>query len=51
VPIVRDLRTFAETRRVGDTEAGAAIRREVGALIALVQAFEDNRLMEVLSET
>ena len=51
VPTVRDLRTFAEPRRVGDTEAGAAIRREVGALIALVQAFEDNRLMEVLSET
>jgi len=46
VPRVRDLRTWPEPRRVGDTEAGAAIRREIGALQALVQAFEDNRLNE-----
>jgi fructose-1,6-bisphosphatase-3 len=45
VPRVRDLRTHDELRRVGDTEAGAAIRREIGALQALVQAFEDNRLI------
>lgn len=50
VPRVRDLRTFAELRRVGDTEAGAAIRREVAALNALVQAFEDNRLIELGTE-
>jgi fructose-1,6-bisphosphatase-3 len=46
VPRVRDLRTWAEPRRVGDTEAGAAIRREIAALQALVQAYEDNRLNE-----
>jgi fructose-1,6-bisphosphatase-3 len=46
VPRVRDLRSSSEPRRVGDTEAGAAIRREIGALQALVQAFEDNRLAE-----
>lgn len=47
VPRVKDLWTWSEPRRVGDTEAGAAIRREVGALQALVTAFEDNRIMEV----
>ena len=34
---------------VGQSEAGAAIRRELAALEALVRAFEDNRLPEALS--
>lgn len=47
VPVVKDLRTWSTPRLVGDTEAGAAIRREVQALTALVAAFEDNLLNEV----
>ena len=46
VPKVKDLRTWSSPRLVGDTEAGAAIRREVQALTALVSAFEDNLLSE-----
>ena len=46
VPTVKDLRTWSTPRLVGDTEAGAAIRREVQALTALVSAFEDNLLSE-----
>jgi len=46
VPKVRDLHTFDVPRSVANTQAGAAIRREVAALTALVQAFEDNRLVE-----
>lgn len=46
VPKVTDLRTYASPRLVGQTEAGARIRREIEALLALVQAYEDNRLVE-----
>ena len=47
VPVVTNLRTWPLPRSVGDTEAGAAIRREVAALAALVTAFEDNVVAEV----
>jgi fructose-1,6-bisphosphatase-3 len=46
VPRVTDLRTYASPRRVEQTEAGARIAREIEALQALVQAFEDNRIAE-----
>ncbi|HEY1098421.1 MAG TPA: fructose-bisphosphatase class III [Myxococcota bacterium] len=46
VPVVTDLRTWSSPRRVGDTEAGSAIRREVEALSALVAAFDDNVVVE-----
>lgn len=45
VPVVKDLRRWASPRLVGDTEAGDAIRRELKALAALVEAFDDNRLI------
>ncbi len=47
VPRVKDLRQHLVPRAVGDTEAGDAIRREIKALTALVEAFEDNRLTEL----
>ena len=47
VPVVTNLRTWPLPRSVGDTEAGAAIRREIAALAALVTAFEDNVVAEV----
>jgi fructose-1,6-bisphosphatase-3 len=46
VPKVTDLRTHPTPRLVGQSEAGAAIRREIDALEALVRAFEDNRIPE-----
>jgi fructose-1,6-bisphosphatase-3 len=46
VPVVTDLRRWGSPRLVGDTEAGDAIRRELQALAALVEAFDDNRLLE-----
>lgn len=46
VPTVTDLRSFPNARRVGETEAGAAIRREIEALNALLVAFDDNRIAE-----
>lgn len=46
VPRVTDLRRFARPRLVADTEAGARIKNEIGALEGLIQAYEDNRLLE-----
>jgi fructose-1,6-bisphosphatase-3 len=46
VPRVENLRTFPATRLVGQTEAGAAIRREIEALQALLVAFDENRISE-----
>jgi fructose-1,6-bisphosphatase-3 len=46
VPNVTDLRTYKSPRLVEQTEAGARIVREIEALQALVQAFEDNRIAE-----
>jgi fructose-1,6-bisphosphatase-3 len=46
VPNVTDVRRWASPRLVGQTEAGARIAREIDALRALVQAFEDNRITE-----
>jgi fructose-1,6-bisphosphatase-3 len=47
VPRVHDLRVHTPLRRVGDTETGVAVRREIATLWKLVAAFEDNRLAEV----
>jgi fructose-1,6-bisphosphatase-3 len=46
VPKVVELRAFPTPRRVGQTEAGAAIAREIEALEALVRAFDENRVAE-----
>jgi fructose-1,6-bisphosphatase-3 len=46
VPEVQDLRTFVSTRRVGDTEDGERVRREIGMLERLLTAYRENRLQE-----
>lgn len=46
VPKVTDLRRFERPRLVADTETGARIRNEIAALEHLIQAYEDNRLLE-----
>jgi fructose-1,6-bisphosphatase-3 len=46
VPKVTDLRVFEAPRRVGESEAGDAIRREIEALEGLVLAFDENRIPE-----
>ncbi len=46
VPKVTDLRRFDKVRLVADTETGARIAKEIGALEALIRAYEENRLLE-----
>ncbi len=50
VPRVSDLRVYDNTRLVGESEAGDAIRREIEALEALVRAFDENRITEAASQ-
>ncbi|MDP2340474.1 MAG: fructose-bisphosphatase class III [Deltaproteobacteria bacterium] len=46
VPKVTDLRVYETPRRVGESEAGDHIRREIQALEGLVLAFDENRVPE-----
>jgi fructose-1,6-bisphosphatase-3 len=46
VPKVENLRVFPAVRVVGETEAGAAIRKEMEALHALLRAFDENQIAE-----
>ena len=42
VPTVSDVEIYAEPRRVADTELGDALREEIAAIEALVNAYETN---------
>jgi len=46
VPTITDLRTFAIPRRIGDTEAGQAIRERIAVLEALIAAYRDRLVAE-----
>jgi hypothetical protein len=43
---VNVLRRHTSPRRIGDTERGAEIRRTVGQLERLVEAYRENRLRQ-----
>ena len=46
IPTIEDVRVFAETRTVSDTEEGESIRRELAMLEQLLTAYEDNVIPE-----
>ena len=46
IPTISDVESYAEPRRVADTERGAEIEREIEALERLIRAYEDSVIQE-----